>query len=149
MKREKDAAIRRAEDNVAEGQEDFNSLDTEAKDLDVQVEATKKGLMSVKAEVKAITDKLRAKRQEYRDKEASLSASAAAASAALNQQIVTLRKASGDISKLVTMTSELQVPAKSSLRQKTMVLKNNAGLARLQKQPAKFAAQSAELKKEY
>merc|ERR1719326_1826818 len=116
MKREKESAIRRAEDTVAESKEDFNSLDTEAKDLDVQVEATKKGLMSVKAEVKALTDKLRAKRQEYRDKEASLSASAAAASAALNQQIVTLRKASGDISKLVTMTSELQVPAKSSLR---------------------------------
>jgi len=149
MSRDKKSAVRRAEDEVAESKEDFSSLETEAKDLDVQVEATKKGLMSVKAEVKAITDKLRAKRQEYRDKEASLSASAAAASAALNQQIVTLRKASGDISKLVTMTSELQVPAKSSLRQKTMVLKNNAGLARLQKQPAKFAAQSAELKKEY
>merc|ERR1719301_150075 len=47
------------------------------------------------------------------------------------------------------MTSQLQVPAKTSLRQKNMMLKNNAGLARLQKQPEKFAAQAAELKKEY
>eukprot|EP00746_Dinoflagellata_sp_MGD_P165024 gnl/MRDRNA2_/MRDRNA2_94059_c0_seq1.p1 gnl/MRDRNA2_/MRDRNA2_94059_c0~~gnl/MRDRNA2_/MRDRNA2_94059_c0_seq1.p1 ORF type:complete len:715 (+),score=238.10 gnl/MRDRNA2_/MRDRNA2_94059_c0_seq1:130-2274(+) len=150
MKREKDSALRKAKDAVAGAEEDFNSLDTESKDLDVQVEATKKGLMSVKAEVKAITDKLRAKRQEYRDKEASLSASAAAASAALNQQIVTLRRASGDVNKLQAMTSQLQIPGgKTSLRQKTMMLKNNAGLARLQKQPGKFQAQAAELKKEY
>jgi len=150
MKREKDAAIRRAEDTVAESKEDFNSLDTEAKDLDVQVEATKKGLMSVKAEVKALTDKLRAKRQEYRDKEASLSASASAASSALMQQMQTLQRASGDVSKLRALSSELQVPAgKTSLRQKTMALQNNAGLARLQKQPEKFQKQSAELKKEY
>jgi hypothetical protein len=150
MKREKESALRKAKDNVAESEEDFNSLDTEAKDLDVQVEATKKGLMSVKAEVKAITDKLRAKRQEYRDKEASLSASAAAASAALNQQIMTLRRASGDVNKLQAMTSQLQIPGgKTSLRQKNMMLQNNAGLARLQKQPDKFQAQAAELKKEY
>jgi len=149
MKREKESALRKAKDNVAEGQEDFNSLDTEAKDLDVQVEATKKGLMSVKSEVKALKDKLRAKRQEYRDKEASLGASASAASAALNQQMMTMKRASGDVSKLRAMTSQLQVPTKTSLRQKNMFLKNNAGLARLQRQPEKFAAQSAELKKEY
>merc|ERR1719359_1374175 len=47
------------------------------------------------------------------------------------------------------MTSQLQVPAKTSLRQKNMMLSNNAGLARLQRQPEKFAAQAAELKKEY
>jgi chromosome segregation ATPase len=150
MKREKESALRKAKDNVAEAKEDFDSLDTEAKDLDVQVEATKKGLMSVKSEVKALTDKLRAKRQEYRDKEASLSASASAASSALMEQMVSLKKASRDVNKLSALSSQLQVPSsKTSLRQKTMALRNNAGLARLQKQPAKFQEQAGELKKEY
>lgn len=152
LKKEKEKGMRKAKDTLTESKEDLESETTESKDLDVQVESTKKGLMAVKAEIKGLKDTLRAKRQEYRDKEASLSNSASLMQAALAEEIGTMRQETTDVTRLRAMSSELQTAPQMSLlaRQTNKALSwSSGGISKLQKKPAKFQEQSGQLKKEY
>jgi len=153
-KTDKENSVAAAKDSLDEANADLESANTESQDLQVQLEATKRSMLAISAEVTELRDRLRAKREEYRNKEASASSAASAASAALTERASVVRRQTIGLTQLQALDRGLaqgdgQTPMPRFRQQLAAGLgESGVTVSALQRAPEEIGQQKAVLQKE-